>query len=147
MKTVAESGILAEDIAVSAYRAFAQSLNNTDDAGQQLPEWERLSEVIQDFWLRVAQVAIAMIEEAQELRWVDLAAELFRALAKPQCEAAGVDVPVFQGQNARARFAWEATARHLANLIDAEPGDIGGLDELERKWRGWADIKAEKEKQ
>lgn len=135
-------GIPAIMIAETAYNAYRKALSGKDDEGADLPLWEELPTAPQGDWVQVALLAIPLVEGSTELSFLSLAMELFLCFHRRRCLLEGQPLPSFSEQPARQRYAWEAVARHLANVIDYDRNEEPlGLEELEDFFLGWADGK------
>ncbi len=113
-----------QDVARSAYHAY-RAAGGERAAG----EWEGLSLDRQALFLRLAKFGggeLAMLEGKP----------YSHAGGKLRQLATGAEEPV----SPRECLAWEAVARHLTTLLDAD--DVTDLSALELSWGEWAGRKA-----
>lgn len=112
-----------EETAASCYRAVRAASGSTQG------EWDALSLEAQVPFLRTARHGPALLERLEGAGWREVARAVF-AEACPEAEGAWEALPE------PYKRAWEAGARHLAALLDAD--DIDNVEGLENSWREWA---------
>jgi hypothetical protein len=126
---LAEIGLDHLDVGASAMRVFARACGAAAEDGE-LP----------DGWVAVSKCAEAMFGGTDDgelsLSFPQFAALLRRGFAR--AEAAADDLPDFDALAPRARRAWVAVARHLANVFSFEPDDVRKLPEHEDRIVAWA---------
>lgn len=113
------------DLAASAARVYALSMGGGTDGQQDMEAWERVVE-------RAEKV---LEPDIGEIRFIDFAGLLFGAFRRNW----SVEVE-FNDTAPVVRAAWEAVARHLANMLDNE--DDINVAEHEERWKDWAVRKA-----
>lgn len=84
----------------------------------------------------------AINAEAEDSHIVDfesIAASAYRAYAAvtDNKNFRGEEMPKWDDLPEPIRIAWEAAARHVANLTNWNIKDAGKLQELEASWKGW----------
>ncbi len=124
MSDKTESGLDLEEVAQSAYRTHSL-------VSGKAPMWEGLSFEDMSRWVRLAREGETLLDNLQETP--------FRVVGKVLAEA-------WNGMTHRPAgwkemLAWEAVARHLATLYDAETPPQ--LPELEAAWPPWAQAREE----
>jgi hypothetical protein len=124
-----ENGLTIEEVAGTAGKVFLDSLN--------LPQPTDVKDSAADdpAWQRVAGRAVAQFDgDIDSMRWSDLAAIMYHAHTPVEMggEEEFSNLPILQ------QFAWQAVARHLANVINMEDDDLSNLERHEAHWSGWA---------
>lgn len=123
---------------------FAQSLKDANDCA--IPEWHLLSEIQQMAWMDVLTSGAKKIADSfgMEVLGADLGRHFYEAFQATN-RRLNPNMPPFQQLPKREKLAWEAAARHLANIIDLDDDDIselgGTLEPHERRWQQWADAR------
>jgi len=121
-------------LAESAYNVYRMSQNHVDAIGFHIPEFEDSPQGPTP-WLAVAAKAYETLEDVSGLPFFEFARQLYDAWAS--C----LDVPFgFESLDPRTQFAWQAVARHLANVIGNEHENPASVEEI---WNGWAANKSE----
>ncbi len=124
-KTSANNGIDYKDLAKTAYRVFCKS--SEISVGEHLdPEWI-------DVAARACQIVDLPESEQAEL---NISAKKFAKTLYTQLVIANDKVPNWEDESQIIQIAWEATGRHLANLIDSDGAQ--NFQELEDRIVGWA---------
>jgi hypothetical protein len=108
--------------------------------GKEVMDWDRHDESCQAGFAAAAAHVEGFMQEppatGEEGSWRILAANAYFAYCKAAHEAPMhlEDIPP------DTLRAWEAFARHCANMMDYDPaeGDDGGLEEHESYWTEWA---------
>jgi len=114
------------DLAQTACRAYHYA------QGILYPPWDKLSLKEQDAWEKAVLKGQHLIENADQIRWVEIARRLQNAHESIVC----LETPhAYDKLSIKEQFAWEAVARHLANLIGAD--EIPDLAALETHWGPW----------
>lgn len=124
-----ENGLTIEEVAGTAGKVFLSSKN--------LPQPTDESESAADdpAWQRVAGRAIAQLDgDIDGLRWSDFGAILYHA--HTPVELGGFEE--FSELSQIDQMAWQAVARHLANVINMEDDELSKMDSHEAHWQGWA---------
>lgn len=127
---------VARRIAMSAYNAFRYALHNKGPRDQELPAWGDLPEEAQDGWFRVVFVVRAETDGAINVPWSLFAQHAYEVYAK----AVGSHAVTWGSLDPAQQIAWEAAARHVLGLFEAE--DLSDDDEIENQeaqWTTWAD--------
>lgn len=107
--------LTSEELAASCYRAWSAACAFPGLA------WEQLSLDDQTPWLKVARKGEEILSRMQGKTY----------------HAAGLELHGLAGDcTFHSPLAWEAVARHLTTLLDAD--DIDDLGGLEQSWRDWA---------
>ena len=128
-----EDGQLSEGtIAVSAFRVYRNAFLGADPGKARGTDWDDLEEDNQVAWVSVAERALEILEDCENLPWVAFAAQLFSIWARR------LDYPVqeFAELNESPRAAWVAVGRHIANLCAMESND--DITSHEERWVGAA---------
>jgi len=115
-----------EPLAASLAAAFAAAFG--DDAA---PPWGMLAPEAQAGWRRLAAQGEGVLAAADGGRFDAIGLSL-RALWDPEAPAPP------PGEALKLRLAWEAVARHLWVLLEADDADPALRRELEESWRDWA---------
>lgn len=122
-----DEGISPELMAESAHRVMQYAYG---EATPLLGFWDADDEVRAAF-IDVANRALEVLDDAENLPWVSFAAELYAAWLRRLREHGEYSkLPVVQ------RAAWLAVAKHLANLAAIESAE--DLEDHERRWIGAA---------
>ncbi len=113
-----------ERLAASIYRVWCGACGITLLNGSAI-SWDQLSFAEHDPWFAVARGAINTITACEGKTWREASESLARL-----CPL--VVVP----PDGRDMVAWQAVARHLVTLIDAE--DVDSVADVEAYWVNWA---------
>ena len=127
-----ESGFSEGTIAVSAFRAYRNAFFDTAGQPEKTPDWDDLDEDQQLAWFSVAELALEMIEDFENLPWATFARSLFGTWARR------IEYPIqeFRELTMPVQAAWVAVARHIANLCALQ--DAEDLASHEERWIGAA---------
>ena len=120
-------------IAVSAFRVFRNAfLGAAEELAKSKVDWDALDDEQQFAWFSVAERAVEILEDCENLPWVKFAEELFKVWARR------MDYPIqeFRDMPPATQAGWTAVARHVANLCAIEADD--DLAEHEARWIGAA---------
>lgn len=124
-----ENGLTIEEIAGTAGKVFLMAKNLPQ------PTDPRDSAADDPSWQRAAGRAVAQLNgDIDSLRWSDYAAVLYHA--HTPVELGGLEV--FSDLPQVENLAWQAVARHLANVIVMEDDELSKLEGHEAHWQGWA---------
>jgi hypothetical protein len=119
------SGLPFSAAAVSCYNVYAYA------AGMTEPNFELLTEDSQSLWGRLATRAEILIDNGEGMKFHEIGKLVAHDWSRGQ-------IPWDQVTD-KQKLCWEAVARHLAYLINAE--DIPDLQASERSWALWAQQK------
>ena len=120
------SGLMGQ----SMFRAYRNSLHKDGSTIKRM-EWEDLEEDQQLAWVSAAEVALDLLEDAENLPWTTLASHMFFMWARR------LEYPVhdFDQLDDKARAAWVVAARHAVNLCALEGEELSPHEE---RWTGAA---------
>lgn len=130
-----EAGHLTEGtISVSAFRVYRNAFlgANPDKSKGTHTDWDDLDDDQQFAWFSVAERAIEILDDCENLPWVQFADQLFKVWARR------MDYPIqeFAELSDAVRAAWVAVSRHITNLCALESG--ADIAEHEDRWLGAA---------
>lgn len=115
-----------EELAKSCCTVFHTALQLTHEA------WERQSLEKQLPWLRLAQGGPIRLEQLEGATYAQVGREMWLVtLAERAAEASDA----WDHLPWEFHYAWEAVARHLMTMLDAD--DVENVPELEQGWRQW----------
>lgn len=121
-----EAEMNSGSMGASIFRAYRNALNR-----ERSLDWDDLSDDQRLGWVAAAEAALDVLEDAQELPWVTLAARMFGAWAHrveyPLREYNDLDLVI--------KAAWVVAARHAANLCALDGEDPTPHEE---RWIGAA---------
>ena len=127
-----EVGLSQGTIAVSAFRVYRNAFFEFAGEPGKTPDWDDLDDDQQTAWFSVAERALDVLDDCENLPWVTFARALFDAWARrteyPIQEFSELTTPV--------QAAWVAVARHIANLCALENAE--DLSSHEDRWIGAA---------
>lgn len=125
---MAELKLSTEEMAMSAFRVFCYA------SGVAEPNWDHQSDEEQGRWLQMARRAERALES--------LIGKSYNQAARALCELWSDNPLIYEGLAYPLQLSWNATARHLAAVIDSD--EIDSLDATERFWGDWARERSKK---
>lgn len=119
-----------EEIAASAYRAFA-SAGNVEEP----PVWENEGYEMQAAWHAVALAAMAELPDFNGQPVHKAARWLASIWSKGRLEDER-----YNALPTQLKLCWEAVTRHLATVLDSD--ELTDLAGLERSWAEWTRVRS-----
>ena len=129
VKNAARNGISVNDLAQTAEAVFRRCQGVK-------PEWSALREVDRQLWIDAASAEVGIIDIPEtEQAALEVSA---KSLAKTiyMQYTSKFEAELWNALEEREQIAWEAVARHLANIIDADSAvvDFANFEDMAVSW-------------